>query len=476
VPDLAVALPAPTDNGLTYTFHIRSGIRYSNGVLLRASDFVLGLQRAFKIGKGPLADLSLIAGAGRCQAHPANCDLSQGIVADDAAKTVTFHLTKPDPDLFAQLALPAAYPVPAGTPVQLRGRWVPGTGAYEISAYTPGPPVANNPRAHGLLVLTRNRYFHQWSAAAQPAGFPNRIIVRTNYSPAQQVAAVEQGRADLAWDPPPAAQLTALSQNSPSQLHTTPQAQTTYLWLNVRSTPFDNLLARRALNYAVDRGALSQIPIFGASAAAATCQLLPPDYPGHVPYCPYTIDPTSSGRWLAPDIAQAQALVRKSGTLGARVTLAVPPGGRGYAHALVASMRKIGYRARLVQLPPSAFAPSDPARFQAGLFGWYSDYVAPAQFFEPLLSCSAVASPTGVNIGGFCDHSLDASIDAALSNETLKPGVASQQWAAIDRMATDTGAVVPLSNQLESDFVASRVGNYHYNPQWGMLVDQLWVR
>jgi hypothetical protein len=36
--------------------------------------------------------------------------------------------------------------------------------------------------------------------------------------------------------------------------------------------------------------------------------------------------------------------------------------------------------------------------------------------------------------------------------------------------------VVPISNQLGSVFVSRRVGNYQYNPQWGILVDQLWVR
>jgi peptide/nickel transport system substrate-binding protein len=125
--------------------------------------------------------------------------------------TVTIHLAKTDPDLFAQLTLPAAYPVPPGTPVHLRARSVPGTRAYEISYYRPA--ASNHPHAHGLLVLTRNPYFRQWSAAAQPAGFPKRIVVRTNYSPARQVAAAEQGRADLAWDPPPQNEIAELSQN-----------------------------------------------------------------------------------------------------------------------------------------------------------------------------------------------------------------------------------------------------------------------
>jgi hypothetical protein len=35
---------------------------------------------------------------------------------------------------------------------------------------------------------------------------------------------------------------------------------------------------------------------------------------------------------------------------------------------------------------------------------------------------------------------------------------------------------VPIDNALNVDFVAHRVGDYQHNPQWGMLVDQLWVR
>ena len=168
VPDLAVALPEPTDKGLTYTFHLRSGIRYSTGVPLRASDFRRGLERAYKVGGGPVGDLSLIVGSRQCQAHPATCDLSRGIVADDSMNTVTIHLTKPDPDLFAQLTLPAAYPVPRGTRVHLPARTVPGTGPYEFRTYS--PDLSKKRQAHGQLVLTRNPYFRQWSAAAQPTG------------------------------------------------------------------------------------------------------------------------------------------------------------------------------------------------------------------------------------------------------------------------------------------------------------------
>jgi YVTN family beta-propeller protein len=479
VPDLAVALPAPTDKGLTYTFHIRSGIRYSNGVLLRASDFRRGLQRAFKVGGGPIGDLSLIVGSGRCEAHPRTCDLSRGIVADDSMNTVTIHLTRPDPDLFAQLTLPAAYPVPPGTRVHLPARTVPGTGPYEISSYS--PDLSKSPQAHGQLVLTRNPYFRQWSAAAQPAGFPNRIVIRTHYSQAQQVTAVEQGRADMTWDPPPPSDLTALSQSFPSQLHQGPARQTSYVWLGVRSAPFDNVLARRAFNYAVDRGALGQLGLgVDGAGGRSTCQLLPPDFPGYVPYCPYTEEPSASGRWLAPDLARAQALVRKSGTQGARVTLLQPsfvP--RRFGQTLVATLHAIGYRARLRDVSPTTVFGSPPSfflRFQAGVIGWYADYIAPAQVIPDLVECSVRAGPNFGNFGHFCDPSIDAKISKALNEESVNPGLASQEWTAIDREIVDLAVDVPLDNQLNSDFVARRVGDYQYNPQWGVLVDQLWVR
>jgi peptide/nickel transport system substrate-binding protein len=479
VPDLALALPKPTDNGLTYTFHIRSGIRYSNGARLRASDFRRGLERAFKVGNGPAPDLALIAGAEQCLAHPASCDLSRGIVADDAANTVTIHLTKPDPDLFAQLTLPVAYPIPPGTGVNLPNRTVQGTGPYEISSYS--PDLSNNPAAHGVLVLKRNPYFRQWSAAAQPSGFPNQIVIHTNYSQPQQVTAVEHGHADMTWDPPIPSQTAALSQGYPSQLHQDPAPQTSYVWLNVRSAPFDNLLARQAVNYGVDRGAIARFATgFNGTPGRPTCQLLPPDFPGYVPYCPYTEVPASTGRWLAPNLLKAQELVRESGTDGAPVTLLLQSDDpRGIGQALVAELQKIGYRARLAYLPPQTVLGERPnfyLRFQAGYISWYADYVAPSQVISDLVRCSVPPGPNFGNFGRFCDPRVDANIAAALNEEPLHPGLSSQAWTAIDRRIVDQAIDAPIDNQLNEYFVARRVGNYQYNPQWGVLVDQMWVR
>ena len=105
VPDLALALPAPADNGRTYTFHLRPGIRYSTGALVRPSDVTRSFERLFKLGSAGAPYYQAIGGAAACQKAPATCDLSRGIAADDRAGTVTFHLTQPDPDFLYKLAL-----------------------------------------------------------------------------------------------------------------------------------------------------------------------------------------------------------------------------------------------------------------------------------------------------------------------------------------------------------------------------------
>ena len=125
VPDLALALPAPTDGGRTYTFRLRPGIRYSTGALVRPSDVTHSFERLFQLGGAGAPYYQAISGAAACRKAPAGCDLSRGIVADDRAGTVTFHLTQPDPDFLPKLTLAFADVLPATVPGGRPGRRCP---------------------------------------------------------------------------------------------------------------------------------------------------------------------------------------------------------------------------------------------------------------------------------------------------------------------------------------------------------------
>ena len=114
VPDLATTLPRPTAGGTTYTFTLRRGIRYSNGNLVRASDFRRGIQRQLSFGATPDYYKGILGGSA-CIKHPNRCDLSAGIVTDDAAGRITFRLVQADPDFLYKLGLLLAVPAPPGT-------------------------------------------------------------------------------------------------------------------------------------------------------------------------------------------------------------------------------------------------------------------------------------------------------------------------------------------------------------------------
>ena len=79
VADLATEVPKPTDNGTTYTFTLRPGIKFSDGKTVTAADVKATFERLFKIGDSPNAGTwySVIKGADACIKTPKTCDLTR---------------------------------------------------------------------------------------------------------------------------------------------------------------------------------------------------------------------------------------------------------------------------------------------------------------------------------------------------------------------------------------------------------------
>jgi YVTN family beta-propeller protein len=468
VPDLAVALPAPTDDGRTYTFRLRPNVRYSNGGLVEASDFRATFERDFEIGKLFGGYYDGIVGAARCERDRRRCDLSRGIVADDAAGTVTFHLVAPDAEFLYKLALDFAFVTPAGTPAkETRTHSLPATGPYVIAGYRQGH----------TLTLTRNPQFHEWSKAAQPDGYPDRIVVEMGGSVPAAVGAVIRGEADAystssTLTPPSPKLLERLKLEDASELHSSPQPHTTALFLNTRVAPFNRLDARRALNYAADRAAAVRLA-GGPDEARTTCQILPAGFPGYRPYCPYG---------ATPDLARARRLVDRSGTRGMEVTFWSDPSSPSFAPYAVELLRSLGYR--VTTKTPAADSYYDivgdsRTAAQIGVTDWIPDYPAASAFIGPLLSCPSFlpASEYNLNDAEFCDHGLDREIGRALTAQVANPYAARGLWERVDRQLVDQAPWVPLVNPKTVDVLSKRVGNYQYSPNGlGMMLDQLWVR
>ena len=504
VPDLAQTLPRPTSGGTAYTFTLHRGIRYSNGVLVRASDFRRGIQRQLhKFGANPGYYEGIIGGRA-CFRHPRRCDLSAGIVTNDAAATVTFRLTRADPDFLYKLALLLVTPAPPGAPQHLitGAPFLPGTGPYMISQYQPGMPVTvvRNPyfrqpctapacrswrvtyRPNASLTLVRNPYFRQWSYAAQPAGYPDVIRFVQMTDPGQQKAAVIAGRADLVDLFLNGQSYPDLATRYPTRVHAGLKTFTTYLFLNTRQPPFANTKARQAVNYAVDRARMLSLLHLGPGQAAVTCQILPADFPGYRPYCPYTAG-AKDGAWHGPDMEKARRLVKESGTTNEPVTVWTirSLADRALGSYLVQILNDIGYRASLRRVSFDRFvvASSDSRnKVQMGLFAWGADFPAAGSFFLPVLSCRSFhETPTSTgNLAEYCDPRADKLARRAQAAQMTNPATARRLWAQVDRLVTDQAPWAPILNESLAAFVSARVGNYQEAPAYAYLVDQMWVR
>jgi peptide/nickel transport system substrate-binding protein len=470
VANLAEVLPTPSGGGRRYEFRLRPGIAYGTGEPVLPSHIRFGIERAVR-QRETAADLfDSIRGVRACSRK--RCDLSRGIVADDAAGTIGIRLAEPDADLLYKLALPFAVALPPSVGLAAPARRpLPATGPYRVAEFRP-------PR---LLRLERNPGFRSWSATAHPDAYPDAIVARFGADRDAAVDRVLDGRVDLMYNLGEAlpGRLATLRRRVPEQLRETLSPSTGWFILNTRRAPFDRLDARRAVAFALDRTAAVAAG-GGRAVAHETCQILPSGFPGSRPYCPFTL-PGTGGAAGRPDLARARRLVRRSGTKGMRVAVLapnkVPP---DVPQLVTRTLRALGYDAVLrLQSPGRHFDMlNDTSKgAQIGLSGWIADYPAPSTFLEPF-SCAALTrgSTTNMNPSQLCDRKADRLMAAAGRVQAVDPSAADALWARAERRIVDLVPAVTTFNLISADLVSDRVGNYQSSLGSGVLLEQLWVR
>ncbi|MGX5720252.1 ABC transporter substrate-binding protein [Shinella zoogloeoides] len=472
VPDLAEALPEVTNDGKTFTFKLRKGIKFSTGQEVGVKDVVASFQRIFKIS-GPTSGTFYagIVGADKCLAETKTCTLEGGVVGDEAAGTVTINIVKPDAEFLYKLALPHAVTLPADTPAEDAGSVpIPSTGPYMISAFDPNKG----------MTVSRNPHFKQWSEEAQPDGYPDVVQYDFGLSEEAAVTAIQNGEADWMFDALPSDRLGELGTKYKDQLHIAPLSAWWYAPLNTRLAPFDNIKARQAVAFAIDRNTL--VKLFGGKVLASpVCQVLPPDFPGHVDYCPYTKDP--GAKWSAPDLEKAKQLVEESGTKGQKVTIIVEDTAvsRSIGVYLQSVLTSIGYVADVKPISANiqfTYIQNTNNKVQMSVTQWYKDYPAASDFLHILFGCASFreGSDASINIAGFCDEAIDAKMQKALDLGVTDQAAADALWAEIDHEVTDQAPAVGLFTPKRLDFVSKRLGNFQFNPQFNWMITQSWVQ
>lgn len=479
VPDLASALPDVSPDGLTYRFPLRGGIAYSTGESIRPEDYRRAIERTLVLHPAGYL-LSAIEGAGAClDEAPADCDLSKGIETDEEA--VTFHLATPDADLPFKLALPFTFPVPSDTPAEDQGlEPLPATGPYIVTEAGPKG-----------VEMERNTTFEEWSAAAQPDGFVDAISWRFDEGLHGAFTRLQAGDLDVMVSEPGPKDLAVLRSTHPDQVLTWPGAFTLFVGFDTLKPPFDDERVRQAVSFALDRGHLVDL-LGGSTIQRQTCQILPPNYQGYQPYCPYTLEPHNLV-WSAPDPDRAKALIEEAGAAGTPVDVLVtdnglPPGAVDVMEYVRDVLAEIGLEPDLEIthsattyfdriLPPAGGEPGTfagtPRHPNVFLSGWLADYLGARNFIEPQFACGEAGFANG---HGWCDETLSERMDEASALQVTDPGAANRAWAEIEHQLVDAAVQAPITNPLRTHAVSDRAENVQVHLQWGLMLSLIWVQ
>jgi oligopeptide transport system substrate-binding protein len=238
-----------SDDGLTYTFHLRDGLKWSNGDPLVAQDFVNGIVRtvdAKTASDKAYIFCSTIAITGVCDyTSKKESDPSKlGISAPDA-KTVVVKLDKPAP--YALIYFGSYYGAPLHKPsfdkfgaAFIKPENIVSNGAYHMTE--------NVPQSHVTLVKNPN----YWDAASVKI---DKVIYQITEDNKTAVKLFKAGQLDVGVDIP-ADDVVNLQKEFGAQMHVTPYLQTDYLSFNLKKPPFDNIKIRQALSTALDRDTL----------------------------------------------------------------------------------------------------------------------------------------------------------------------------------------------------------------------------
>jgi peptide/nickel transport system substrate-binding protein len=446
VPALADSIPAPTDGGKTYTFHIRSGLHYSDGEPVVASDVVNMVKRMLFLG-GPFSSFftDIVGSAQYTAAKKPNAPLS-GMVADDKTGTLTIHLITPDTRVLYTFAIGEAGVGPKSKAVfkNMTGSPFPGDGPYTLKVVNPSP-------TNGEFILTKNPKFDIPTIAK---GNVNEIdgMVSTNVN--QMTQNVINGSLDYITEDPVGDLLPTVESKYKDRFLIGPgYPNTYYFFLNVTIPPFNKLAARQAVNYAIDPTALERV--FGGRLHPS-CNLLPPAMVGYQPISPCPWRPNGS-----PDVAKAKSLVQSAGLAGTPVTVWTNtkdprPAIADYLRSL---LDQIGFKASTKTLNQTVYFSTignPKTKAQIGFTDWFQDYPHPGDFFGNLLTTEAAKSTPSFNQGFVSDPHVDSQV----STLDAQPATSvASQWSALDKYVNDPqhAYLVPYGNEEDTAFYSTRM-------------------
>jgi peptide/nickel transport system substrate-binding protein len=437
------ALPKISNGGRTYTFQIKSGLKFPNGKPIDAA-----------AEKATFTRLS-----GKKLASPAVgfFDVIKQIKAK--GNTLTITLRSPVGSFLKRMTVPWTCPVPPGSPAAaVENGSLLQSGPYIVSKYVPDRQ----------LVLKRNPVYNAKQLGNR--GHFDTITIDIGVDSSQAELQIKAGQLDGYLDRLPAA---AVNQDlrDPSlkgRIFLNPTPSVNYLWMNNDVAPFNNPKVRQAVNYAINRNAILRV-WGGRSQGQITDQILPPTMGG---YRDAQIYPANGS------VARAKALLADAGVkLPIKATLRTRSDAPGFvemAQVVQNELNAVGFSISVKSAPDSVnfgIISTRANKIPMGINNWTQDYPDGDDFFGPLLDGRRITPTNNNNYAAFNNASVNKGIDRI----TPMVGAARDAaWEALD-ISTMRSATpwAPLLNPTWVDLISSRLTGYVYTPVYGMDITTL---
>lgn len=405
-----------SDDGTTFTFVLREGVKFSNGRDLTPEDVKWSFERLLSPATAaPTAFMfQPLLGAEEFQSGAAT-EVSGIKILD--ARTIEFTMSTPVWSMMQRFALPPAFII-AKEGVEAAGD------QFGFQPLGAGPFMVEDWQSGVIITGTRNPYYFE---AGQP--FFDRFEMQLGVEPSVGILRIESGEADIALDFVPTADYPRIVADpvlSTRLLRTAGFPNTDYLIINNNKEPFNNLDVRKAMSMAVDRERLAQIL---NGRAVPLSGFLPPNVPGDNADLPVdAYDPEAAKQLLAdagyPDGFSTTMLSNTD------------PISLSEAQAVISDLAAIGIQVELTSLDNAQFLDiltSKPEDLDLVMTAWFMDYQDPSNNWEPLLKCDG-----SYNWAKYCSEDLDAIFEEA----NLKP-FGDERWAAFAAMEALVAEQVP---------------------------------
>ncbi len=429
-----------SDDGMTFTFHLRAGVKFHNGREMTADDVKYSLDRVTlpatqSPGAGFFASIK-----GFDAMSDGSATTLEGVTVVDPM-TVQIQLSRPDATFLHVMALNFSSIVPkeaveaAGDDF---GHNPVGTGAFSLAEWTIGQK----------LVFQKNADY--WRAGVP---YLDTVTFEVGQEPIVALLRLQNGEVDVPGDGIPPAKFTEVMADPAQAARVVEggQLQTGYITLNVTIPPLDNLAVREAINMAINKDRITQI--INGRAVPAT-QPLPPSMPGYTAdYAGYPYDPEKAKQMLAdagfPDGFDTELYVMNT-----------DPNPR-IAQAMQQDLAAIGIRASIQSLAQANVieaggAGTAPMIWSGGM-AWIADFPDPSNFYGPILGCSGAAEG-GWNWSKFCDPAIDAEATKADSFNNPDDPARLAMWSDIYQNVMKEAPWVPVFNEQRYTMKSARMG------------------